>query len=122
MHLKYIWIKKYKNLEEIGFNLNSGAEEVFDYVDGRVLITETRAKLPRNFYNKNIKGVTAIVGKNGSGKTNFSEFLNYNLAHVTNGGLSLFIHGEGIIILEDKVLIQKDLLLLNEAELNEKGY
>ena len=113
MHLKYIWIKKYKNLEKIGFNLNSGAEEVFDYVDGKLLITEIKEHLPPDFYAKNIKGITAIVGKNGSGKTNFSEFLNYNLAHAKNGHLSTYIFGDGIIIFEKIICIQKDIPLSN---------
>lgn len=122
MHLKYIWIKKYKNLEKIGFNLNSGAEEVFDYVDGRLLITKARSKLPSNFYGNNIKGITAIVGKNGSGKTNFSEFLIYNLAHATNGSLSIYSDGNGIVVLDQKIFIRTEIPLINEDELIAKGY
>jgi|GEM_PF-2101399 AAA15 family ATPase/GTPase len=122
MQLKYIWIKEYKNLKEIGFNLNSGADETFEYIDGKLKIKKKEISLPADFYSKNIKGITAIVGKNGSGKTNFSEFLNYNLAHARNGGLSTYIHSQGMIVLEDKIFIQKDLSLLNESELEHKGY
>lgn len=122
MQVKYIWIEEYKNLKSIGFNLKSGSNEIFDYVDGNLKISYSEDNFPPAFYAKNIKGITTIVGKNGSGKTNFSEFLNYNLAHAKNGGLATYIKSKGIIVLEKKILIQNDLIINNQVQLEEKGF
>ena len=67
MQVKYIWIEEYKNLKSIGFNLKSGSNEIFEYVDGTLKISHPEDNFPSAFYSKNIKGTTAIVGRNGSG-------------------------------------------------------
>lgn len=121
MELKYIWIKKYKNLENIGFNFDDEGNEYFEYKDENLIIKQVENNLPNNFFSNNIKGITAIVGENGSGKTNFSEFLNYNLAHI-RGGLSTYIHSKGIIVLDKFIFFEENIKIRNETELKELGY
>jgi len=122
MQVKYIWIEEYKNLKGLGFNLNSGSNEKFEYDQGELRVTKEDIIIPTDFYSNNIKGITAVVGRNGSGKTNFSEFLNYNLAHARNGGLSTYILGKGIIVLENKIFVQENISLINKKELENEGY
>ena len=62
------------------------------------------------------------MGKNGTGKTNFSEFLNYNLAHATNGGLSTFMKGEGIIVVGNNIFFQEEIVIENIKDLKKRGY
>ncbi|WP_299317306.1 AAA family ATPase [uncultured Maribacter sp.] len=121
MELKYVWIKKYKNLENIDFNFQHPSDDFFEYNDGFLNIKESKVQSKKGFFGINIKGLTTIVGKNGSGKTNLSEFLTYNLAHVGNG-LSTYMKGEGIIVLKDKIFVQEDINIENTATLNKEGY
>ncbi len=123
MELKYIWIKDYKNLRNIGFNFDYSGDEKFEYKNEELKITKIKNKVPKDFFAKNIKGVTAIVGENGSGKTNFSEYLNYNLAHVDNGGLSYSGRkSQGIIVIDKIIFIHEKIELKNKNELEDLGY
>jgi predicted ATPase len=122
MDLKYVWIKKYKNLVDVEFNFNHSGKEYFQYENQKIFIKELKDSIPENFYPENISGITAVVGENGSGKTNLSEFLNYNLAHVTSHGLSRHMLGEGIIVLDDLLFVQEEVEIVNEVELTDKGF
>src|SRR5690554_4193545 len=123
MELKFIWIKKYKNIEETGFNFNHSEGISFKYVNDELIIEKNQYNTPKGFFKNNITGLTAIVGKNGSGKTNLSEFINFNLAHVTNGGLSMYFSGyKGILIIDKYIFNQEDLPLKNRAFLEQLGY
>lgn len=122
MELKYVWIKEYKNLKEIGFNIRNSKTESFDFLDGKIIISENKSNQPKDFFRPNFNGITAVVGENGSGKTNLTEFINYNLAHVTNGRHSAYIKSEGLLIVDDWIFIQKDINIDNEEELKSKGY
>jgi len=121
MELKYVWIKEYKNLKNIDFNFQHPSEDFFDYNKGFLNIKKSKSKSQKDFFGENIKGLKVIVGKNGSGKTNLSEFLTYNLAHVGRG-LSTYMKGEGIIVLKDKIFVQEDITIKNEDSLDKIGY
>ena len=81
MELLYIWIDDYRNIKKQGFNFSS--EYIFDFDEDRSLLDiKKNASYIKNFFidekdetKKNIVNVTAIVGKNGSGKTNLLDFL-----------------------------------------------
>lgn len=120
MELKFIWIKKYKNLENIGFNFSDNKH--FEFQNDRLIISEKENIVPKDFYSPTIKNLTAIVGKNGAGKTNFSEFLNYNLAHVRNGGMGTYMKGEGIIVLGNIIFFQEDISIRNQKILEKEAY
>ncbi len=123
MELKYIWIEDYKNLKKIGFNFNHSENEKFEYKNEELKIFESEENTPLGFFGDSILGVTGIVGKNGSGKTNLAEFVNYNLAHVSNHGLSTFgLNNKGIIILGKRIFIHKSIVVKNKQELKNKGY
>jgi hypothetical protein len=64
MELVYLWVEKYKNIENKGFNFNPRFE--CEYKDGNLTIDEKKDHL--NIFPDNIN-VTAIVGENGSGKS-----------------------------------------------------
>jgi predicted ATP-binding protein involved in virulence len=68
MELVYLWIKKYKNIHNQGFNFSPR----FEYKNKK--ITPKSEKSIENFFGDNIN-ITAIVGKNGTGKSNILEAL-----------------------------------------------
>ncbi|WP_150452108.1 AAA family ATPase [Arenibacter lacus] len=122
MELKYVWIKEYKNLKNIDFNFIHSEDQTFSYENGVLTINTLDKSCPKDFFGSNIIGVTTIVGKNGSGKTNLTELIHYSLSHVGNGGLSRWITSEGILVLGNYIFIQEDVQLNNESEIIDKGY
>ena len=80
MEFIYLWVEKYKNIEHQEFNFSPRFEcEFYPDYDKDVNLTEKsrleiREKEYVNIFPENIN-VTAIVGKNGSGKSNLLEFI-----------------------------------------------
>jgi predicted ATP-binding protein involved in virulence len=65
MELVYLWVEEYKNIKNQGFNFSPRFECEFDGEN----LTISEKKDYVNIFPENIN-VTAIVGENGSGKTN----------------------------------------------------
>jgi hypothetical protein len=123
MELKFIWIEEYKNIKKTGFNFNHSIDEEFEFINDEIIINPKLNNSPKNFFKDNISSVTAIVGKNGSGKTNLGEFINFNLAHVTNGGLATYFAGyKGILIINKFVFFQESIIIKNIEKLEKLGY
>jgi len=72
MELVYLWIEDYKNIKKQGFNFSPKFECSYDEKTNELTINEK--EYLENFFGKNIN-VTAIVGENGSGKSNLLESL-----------------------------------------------
>jgi predicted ATPase len=70
--LLYLWIDKFKNLKDIGFNLSSRYS--IDYKDDVLTIQESDNYI-ENFFGKDISDLTVIAGHNGAGKSNLLEFI-----------------------------------------------
>lgn len=70
MELIYLWVEKYKNIKEEGFNLNSKFECSYNSKDKEFIIYPEKM----NIFPSNIN-ITAIVGENGSGKSTILELL-----------------------------------------------
>lgn len=66
MELVYLWVKEYKNIKNQGFNFSPRFECEFDEDTKELTITENKDYV--SIFPDNIN-VTAIVGKNGSGKS-----------------------------------------------------
>ena len=73
MELVYLWVEKYKNIKEQGFNFSPKFE--CEYKDGALKIEKKENSLD-NFFGDNIN-ITAIVGENGSGKSSILELISY---------------------------------------------
>ncbi|CAA6817430.1 MAG: Unknown protein [uncultured Sulfurovum sp.] len=71
MELVYLWVEDYKNIQNQGFNFSSR----FDcHYDGEELMIKENPEHIPDFFGKNIN-VTAVVGKNGSGKSRILELI-----------------------------------------------
>lgn len=75
MQLLYVWIEEYKNIKKQGFNF--GSEFLFKYKN-EVLTIEDNPNYIEGFFGEHVSNVTAIVGKNGSGKSTVIEFIKQN--------------------------------------------
>jgi len=80
MELVYLWVEEYKNIKNQGFNFSSKYNCEFKdeyYKDGKLkdnckLIIKENDNYIENFFGENIN-ITAIVGKNGSGKSSIFD-------------------------------------------------
>jgi len=68
LELVYLWVEDYKNIKKQGFNF---LPKFNCHYDGETLIIDKKNEdeYIKNFFGNNIN-ITAIVGKNGSGKSN----------------------------------------------------
>lgn len=71
MELVYLWVEEYKNIKNQGFNFSP--RFTCKYENGTLTIDKKEPE-PINIFPSNIN-VTAIVGENGSGKSNVFEAL-----------------------------------------------
>ncbi|NNU78150.1 AAA family ATPase [Clostridium estertheticum] len=80
IELIYVWIEKFRNIEQCGFSLskdfsvivNHDSIETKNNVDISIKTISIKEKIKRiNIYGDNICNVTAVVGKNSVGKSNF---------------------------------------------------
>ncbi|GAB4053017.1 hypothetical protein [Spirosoma litoris] len=78
MEILYIWLYDYKNFKEQGFNFSP--EFIFDIGKSnqdlyKLNISKNKKFIPNFFEKENILNVTAIIGQNGSGKSNILDFI-----------------------------------------------
>ena len=75
MKLLYIWMEDHKDMiKNQSFNISSSYQIDFDIEFNRLYISKNKEYI-ENFYGNNILDITAIVGRNGTGKTTISRSL-----------------------------------------------
>ena len=72
MELVYLWVEEYKNIKKQGFNFSPRFRCEYDEEKNELTINENKDYV--NIFPKNIN-ITAIVGENGSGKSNLLSLL-----------------------------------------------
>lgn len=72
MELVYLWVEKYKNIENQGFNFSSRFTCHYDKDIQELTIDENKEHV--SIFPDNIN-VTAIVGKNGAGKSTIQKLI-----------------------------------------------
>ena len=83
MELVYLWVEKYKNIKNQGFNFSPRFECSYDEEKEELTINENKDYV--SIFPKNIN-VTAIVGENGSGKSNLISRLQKPIILYYNNG------------------------------------
>ena len=76
MELVYLWIKNYKNIEQIGCSLNANYNEMETQynVDKDCLLINLVKQDYVNIFDNNLN-IKTIIGANGSGKSNLCNAL-----------------------------------------------
>ena len=72
MELVYLWVEDYKNIKKQGFNFSPRFKCDYDEEKNELTIDENKDYL--NIFPENIN-ITAIVGENGSGKSNILDLI-----------------------------------------------
>lgn len=109
MELLYLWVRNYKNINNVGFNLSSKItfETIIKEVDSEdniyiSLISNENDEITK-FFPSNIVDVKAIIGENGAGKTNFIFSLLEIFLDKRNKLNGFLVTTENIIV-RDKVI------------------
>jgi predicted ATP-binding protein involved in virulence len=114
LELVYLWVEDYKNIQEQGFNFSP---KFNCHYNGKTLTIdenldeEGNKKYIENFFGDNIK-VTAIVGKNGSGKSSILELMSFlrfeRLKRITDKSVYLVFQNK------DKLYILNNIGLMHD--------
>ena len=74
----FMWVKKYKSLENFQVNFDKSYNIKFEYKENRIkklIIKKNINKIPKHFYGRNINSINIIIGKNGTGKSSILEMM-----------------------------------------------
>ena len=76
MEILYVWIgDHYKSIKNLGFNFSKEYQFHFNPDSQKLNVIRKEDKITPLISEGKIKNITAIIGENGSGKTNVLEFL-----------------------------------------------
>ncbi|WP_111308883.1 AAA family ATPase [Confluentibacter sediminis] len=70
----FIWVRSFRNFNNAGINLSSTHKFYYDSIINKLTFDKV-SPLPKDFFGKSITEVTALIGKNGSGKSNALELI-----------------------------------------------
>lgn len=96
MKICYVWVKDFRNLNNFGVNLSSDYKFNYD-VDKNSITRKRSFGVPKDFFGESISDVIALIGRNGSGKSNALELICLALK---NGKSK--IKSDFLIIVEDE--------------------
>ncbi|WP_210490342.1 hypothetical protein [Rufibacter aurantiacus] len=123
MDLKYLWIKKFRNIEEQGFSFTDKYIISYSSITKELSTTPNANSIPEGFYTSNIVSLTGILGENGAGKSNIIDFIMTRIASVGNGSTDLYEEENVfLVILENIIFKHKDIELVNQEQLRSLGF
>jgi len=100
MELVYLWVEEYKNIKNQGFNFSPRFKCDYNPETNELTIDENDDYI-ENFFGENIN-VTAIVGKNGSGKSSIKNILEQVYIDAYSGYLLLLNDESTLTVFSDR--------------------
>jgi predicted ATPase len=120
MEIKFIWIKDYRTIKDLGINFNNSGQHSFVYENNKLTLLSNH--INEIDFGSNILGVTVIAGQNGAGKSSICEIILETVATYTGGHMGWNQVFDGIVIYSDHIFYHKDLMIGNISELEKEGY
>jgi len=111
MKLVYLYIEKYKNIEKQGFNFSS--EFNCKYKDG-VLTVDKNDRFRKSIFPDNVN-ITAIVGKNGSGKSSVLENIINDIPYCK-------LYDINANIIDKETFLEQNVVLLYNEDIDSNMY
>jgi len=104
----YIWLENYRNIRQQQITFDNTIS--VNYIENDFIIKKAdNIKMPESFYSESIYSMNALIGKNGSGKTNILDFLRASffkiIEDIAAGNL---ISQNGIVSKEELVNLYSD--------------
>lgn len=94
-----MWIENYKNIKKQGFNLSSKYRFNYNEDSNKLILEEFREGI---FNDKKLIDIIAVIGKNGSGKSNLLEAIKkaylLKLKSDSNSSILVFLKGEEFLV------------------------
>lgn len=75
MEILYLWIEKYRNIKNQGFNFSPRYCFNFDFNGKKFSYKDKGEEYIKDYFEGNVRNVTAVVGRNGVGKSNLLEYI-----------------------------------------------
>ncbi len=124
MELLYLWIDNYKNIHKQGFNFSPALYCEYDEKKNELILNEYDNYIS-DFFGKNIN-LTAIVGKNGSGKSSLLEFLGRGTESKEINSFIIYKKAEKYYcqynIIEPKIIFNKEVKFIDKNTLEKQHY
>lgn len=120
MELKFIWVKEFRILKDLGINFNHSGEHKFDFSKNNLNLLPNPA--PVINFGDNITGVTVIAGENGSGKSSICEIALHTTATLVNGAMGYDEPFTGIVCYGKHIFYHQDLKIENLEQLKLANY
>lgn len=118
MELLYLWIDRYNNILNQGFNFSSEYNIHYDDAKKQISIAQLNKK-KLQLFNESFLNVTAIIGKNGSGKSSIfsaiKEIFSNDLYH-RNKMLVVVKQEDGKLLLVKKEFADKENLVIDKPK------
>ncbi|MCB0685623.1 MAG: hypothetical protein KDC53_03835, partial [Saprospiraceae bacterium] len=123
MELKFAWIDEYKNIKAQGYNFSPMERFAYDPASEILSFEDTSKEAIDGFFGEHFLNVTAIIGENGSGKSNLIEFVLSRIASFGNGYFIGFNNlGKEIFVLDKTIISSQKVNFSNKQSLEEEGF
>lgn len=119
----FMWVKKYKSLENFQVNFDKSYNIEFEYKENRIkklIIKKNINKIPKHFYGRNINSINIIIGKNGTGKSSILEMM--SLFDRVNGTYKSYVDYPREFLIIYKTNNEKEFILEGYHENDDDKY
>lgn len=80
MKLVYLWVEKFRSIEQQGYSFSTDLDVTYDITPGQTRKLTIKKALEKTIlFGDKIVNITALIGENGSGKTNILDLLGFHI-------------------------------------------